>query len=138
MAVIVSVKFHPKRSNHLREKCNYRFFHTFVVTMETAAILETFNTAITSVQGGYRFCEVSTQKLRRSAKQKIQISFVIFPPFSCLHGNNRQQFFFIKRKASFQGVILPSFVKFRPAVFFTELTLWFSTFHWFPWKRQPF
>ena len=60
MAVIVSVKFHRKRSNGLRNrKFKFCCLQIHVVSMATAAILEVVYVAKAPAQDGDHLCEVS-------------------------------------------------------------------------------
>jgi hypothetical protein len=59
MAVIVSVKFHHKRSNGLQNrKFKFCFLQIHVVSMATAAILEVVYIAEALAHDGYNLCKV--------------------------------------------------------------------------------
>jgi hypothetical protein len=55
MAVIVSVKFHCKRSNDLQNQ-KFKFCQIHVVSMATADILEVIYLAKTPAHDGYYLC----------------------------------------------------------------------------------
>jgi hypothetical protein len=63
MIVIVSVKFHRKRSNTFQiRKFKFCFLQVHAVSMATAAILEVVYIAEARAHDGYHLCEVLLRK----------------------------------------------------------------------------